>query len=301
MAAELIVRLRPNYNRKGLPAISLSLDTSTITACGNDFSYDELFSRTLESIGKPGDCLLGITTSGNSQNVINAMKLAKKMKIKNFGFLGAGGGEASQLWTKNFSSSNVTGRIQECHITAGHALLEYVEDSLINRIFKFKIMNINELDALILDFDGVLTDNKVYIDENGKELVCCSRADGLAFDALRKLQIPVYILSTESNPVVSARAHKLKVPVIQGVKSKIDSLNSLCTEHNYNASKILFVGNDLNDYQVIEHCGFSACPADSHDSIKKISTFVCSTNGGEGIVREVLEVVFNLNLLKILY
>jgi 3-deoxy-D-manno-octulosonate 8-phosphate phosphatase (KDO 8-P phosphatase) len=162
-------------------------------------------------------------------------------------------------------------------------------------------MNINELDALILDFDGVLTDNKVYIDENGKELVCCSRADGLAFDALRKLQIPVYILSTESNPVVSARAHKLKVPVIQGVKSKIDSLKSLCTEHNYNSSKILFVGNDLNDYQVIEYCGFSACPADSHDSIKNISTFVCSTNGGEGIVREILEVVFKLNLLKILF
>ena len=95
LAAELLVRLRPNYNRKGLPAISLSLDTSTITACGNDFSYDELFSRTLESIGKPGDCLLGITTSGNSQNVINAMKLAKQMKIRNFGFLGAGGGRQS--------------------------------------------------------------------------------------------------------------------------------------------------------------------------------------------------------------
>jgi YrbI family 3-deoxy-D-manno-octulosonate 8-phosphate phosphatase len=162
-------------------------------------------------------------------------------------------------------------------------------------------MNINELDALVFDFDGVLTNNKVYVNQDGMESVCCSRADGLAFDALRKLEIPVYILSTESNPVVSARAHKLKVPVIQGVKSKIDSLKSLCSEHNYNSSNILFVGNDLNDYQVIESCGFSACPADSHDSIKNISTFVCSSKGGEGIVRELLEVVFNLNLLKILY
>ena len=162
-------------------------------------------------------------------------------------------------------------------------------------------MNINDLDALIFDFDGVLTDNKVYTDENGIESVCCSRADGLAFDALRKLEIPVYILSTESNPVVAARAHKLKVPVIQGVKSKIDSLKSLCSEHNYNSSHILFVGNDLNDYQVIEYCGYSACPADAHESIKSICTFVCSTRGGQGIVRELLEVVFNLNLLKILY
>jgi 3-deoxy-D-manno-octulosonate 8-phosphate phosphatase (KDO 8-P phosphatase) len=162
-------------------------------------------------------------------------------------------------------------------------------------------MDIEEIDALIFDFDGVLTDNKVYIDENGIESVCCSRADGLAFDALRKLKIPVYILSTELNPVVSARAHKLKVPVIQGVKSKIDSLKSLCSENNYNSSKIFFVGNDLNDYQVIEYCSFSACPSDSHESIKNISTFVCSKKGGEGIVREILEVVFNLNLLKILY
>ena len=136
LAAELLVRLRPNYNRVGLPAISLSLDTSTITACGNDFSYDELFARNLEALGKQGDCLLGITTSGNSQNVINAMKLANDMKIKNFGFLGSGGGEALELCEEVFLvPSNVTGRIQECHITAGHALMEYIEDSLINKGF----------------------------------------------------------------------------------------------------------------------------------------------------------------------
>lgn len=136
LAAELLVRLRPNYNREGLPAISLALDTSTITACGNDFSYDELFARTLESIGKSGDCLLGITTSGNSKNVINAMKLAKENNIKNFGFLGSGGGEALQLCDEVFLvPSNVTGRIQECHITAGHALMEHIEDSLINKGF----------------------------------------------------------------------------------------------------------------------------------------------------------------------
>ena len=79
-----------------------SLDTSTITACGNDFSYDELFARNLEALGKQGDCLLGITTSGNSQNVINAMKLANDMKIKNFGFLGSGGGEALELCEEYF-------------------------------------------------------------------------------------------------------------------------------------------------------------------------------------------------------
>ena len=136
LAAELVVRLRPNYNRVGLPAISLSLDTSTITACCNDFSYDELFARNLEAIGKPGDCLLGITTSGNSMSVINAMKLAKDMNIKNFGFLGSGGGKALELCDEVFLvPSNITGRIQECHITAGHALMEYIEDKLIEEKF----------------------------------------------------------------------------------------------------------------------------------------------------------------------
>ena len=134
LAAELVVRLRPAYNRRGLPAIALALDTSTITACGNDYSYDMLYARTLESIGCSGDCLLGITTSGNSQNVYNAMELAKEMNIKTFGFLGAGGGKVLELCDEVFLvPGDETGRIQECHITAGHALMEHIEDQLIEK------------------------------------------------------------------------------------------------------------------------------------------------------------------------
>ena len=134
LAAELVVRLRPAYNRRGLPAIALAMDTSTITACGNDYSYDMLYARTLESIGCQGDCLLGITTSGNSQNVFNAMELAKKMNIKTFGFLGAGGGKVLELCDEAFLvPGDETGRIQECHITAGHALMEHIEDELIEK------------------------------------------------------------------------------------------------------------------------------------------------------------------------
>ena len=134
LAAELVVRLRPAYNRRGLPAIALAMDTSTITACGNDYSYDMLYARTLESIGCSGDCLLGITTSGNSQNVYNAMELAKEMNIQTFGFLGAGGGKVLELCDDAFLvPGDETGRIQECHITAGHALMEHIEDELIEK------------------------------------------------------------------------------------------------------------------------------------------------------------------------
>jgi len=132
LAAEMLVRLRPNNNRAGISAIALAQDTSTITACGNDFGYDRLYERMVQSLGQKGDILIGITTSGNSENIILAMKAAKKMGIKVFGFLGSGGGRALELCDEVFIvPSDNTGRIQESHITAGHALMEYVEDSLI--------------------------------------------------------------------------------------------------------------------------------------------------------------------------
>ena len=132
LAAEMLVRLRPMNNREGVAAITLAQDTSTITACGNDFGYDVLYERTLRTLGKEGDCLIGITTSGNSKNIILAMKAAKDVGIKVFGFLGCEGGEALRYCDEAFVvPSNDTGRIQEAHITAGHALMEYIEDKLL--------------------------------------------------------------------------------------------------------------------------------------------------------------------------
>ena len=132
LAAEFLVRLRPNNNREGIPAIALAQDISTITACGNDFGYEVLYERMVNTLGKSGDVLIGITTSGNSENVIRAMKAAKSMNINVFGFLGAGGGSALNICDESFVvPSDNTGRIQESHITAGHALMEYVEDQLI--------------------------------------------------------------------------------------------------------------------------------------------------------------------------
>ena len=132
LAAEMLIRLRPNNNREGVPAIALAQDVSTITACGNDFGFDRLYERVLESLGNPGDVLIAITTSGNSLNIINAIRLARKKKIKVFGFLGAGGGKALKICDEAFLvPSKDTGRIQESHITAGHALMEHVEDKLL--------------------------------------------------------------------------------------------------------------------------------------------------------------------------
>lgn len=132
LAAEMLVRLRPKNNRKGISAIVLAQDTSTITACGNDYGYEVHYERMLTTLGREGDCLIGITTSGNSENILNVMRAAKKIGIKVFGFLGSGGGKALALCDEAFIvPSTSTGRIQEAHITAGHALMEFIEDRLL--------------------------------------------------------------------------------------------------------------------------------------------------------------------------
>jgi len=162
-------------------------------------------------------------------------------------------------------------------------------------------MTLDDIDAFVFDFDGVLTDNFVYLDQNGVESVSCSRADGLAFDVLRKLKKPTFILSTEKNTVVAMRAKKLKIPAIQGVSDKVKAIKELVDENHFNIKNILYVGNDLNDYAVMQLCGYSACPADSHPKIKHISDMCLSTNGGNGVVRELLEEVLNIDFIKILY
>lgn len=132
LAAELLVRLRPHVNRPALPAIALALDMSSLTACGNDYSYDVYFERMTQALGRPGDVLIGITTSGKSANVLNAMTAAREIGIRTLGFLGGTGGPALELSDVALVVPSVeTGRIQETHITAGHALMELIEDGLI--------------------------------------------------------------------------------------------------------------------------------------------------------------------------
>ena len=132
LAAEFLIRLTSDVNRESIPALSLAQDTSTLTACINDYGPDEVFKRVFSALSSEGDILLVITTSGNSKNIIETLKLAKERGIYSLGFLGNGGGKALSYCDSAFIvPSNITARIQESHITAGHALLQYVEDSLI--------------------------------------------------------------------------------------------------------------------------------------------------------------------------
>lgn len=132
LAAEFLIRLRPHLNRQPIPAITLAQDTSTLTACGNDYSFDDIFLRPFQALAKKNDVLICISTSGNSKNILKVLKEAKKLKIISICLLGKGGGKAKSMCDKflNINSKN-TARIQECHIFLGHFILEKVEDSIL--------------------------------------------------------------------------------------------------------------------------------------------------------------------------
>jgi D-sedoheptulose 7-phosphate isomerase len=132
LAAELLIRLRPNINRYPIPAISLCMDSSTLSACGNDYGFEKVFSRPFEALANKNDILIAISTSGNSKNIIEVLKVAKKKNIHSIGLLGAKGGLAKKYCnTSLIVPSNTVARIQESHIFLGHYILETVENMLL--------------------------------------------------------------------------------------------------------------------------------------------------------------------------
>lgn len=134
LATEMLIRLRGSHERPSIAALALTLDPAMLTACGNDYGYDRVFERPLRGLGKKGDVLFGITTSGRSGNVVKALAAAREMGIVTVGLLGGPGEPAlSRCDLALLVPDQETARIQECHIALGHAVLELLEDRLIAR------------------------------------------------------------------------------------------------------------------------------------------------------------------------
>ena len=138
-----------------------------------------------------------------------------------------------------------------------------------------------------------MTDNKVYVDQNGNELVQVSRADGLGVSEIKKLGIEQIIISTETNLVVSKRAQKLGIKCLQGIENKKKILLDFCKNNNYDLQNVAYIGNDINDKDVMEIVGISFCPADAHQSILNISDHVLITKGGDGVIRELFNLIID--------
>jgi 3-deoxy-D-manno-octulosonate 8-phosphate phosphatase (KDO 8-P phosphatase) len=146
-----------------------------------------------------------------------------------------------------------------------------------------------DLQLIVYDFDGVMTDNRVYVTQDGLEFVACNRADGLGIGLIRSLGLDQLIISTETNPVVSARGAKLRLEVIQGVRDKRRALLDLCRSRGIDPARVLYVGNDVNDLEAMQAVGHRVCPCDAHASIRAISDPVLAAAGGAGVVRELAD------------
>ena len=146
-----------------------------------------------------------------------------------------------------------------------------------------------EIKALVMDFDGVLTDNKVIVNEDGSESVTCSRDDGYAIEKIKQLGIITLILTREKNNVVIARARKLNTEIIKGEKEKLETLKKWCLKNNIFPEGLAYIGNDLPDIECLEYAKFSFCPADAFVIARKKAEFILNKKGGDGCIREILE------------
>jgi len=146
--------------------------------------------------------------------------------------------------------------------------------------------SLKNIRLVVYDFDGVMTDNKVLLREDGTESVVVNRSDGLAVSYLKKAGLPQVIITTEKNPVVRARARKLGIPVMRGAEDKKSVMLSYCRRHGIRPEEVAYIGNDLNDLSAMQCVGFPLCPADACPEVRRVSLIVLKARGGEGVVRE---------------
>ncbi|NGO80465.1 acylneuraminate cytidylyltransferase [Streptomyces sp. YC504] len=145
----------------------------------------------------------------------------------------------------------------------------------------------DDVDAIVLDFDGTQTDDRVLIDAEGKEFVTVHRGDGLGIAALRDSGLKMLILSTEQNPVVTARARKLKLPVLHGIDRKDLALKQWCEEQGIAPERVLYVGNDVNDLPCFGLVGWPVAVASAHDVVRGAARAITTQDGGDGAIREI--------------
>ncbi|MFJ4622570.1 cytidylyltransferase domain-containing protein [Streptomyces sp. NPDC088812] len=145
----------------------------------------------------------------------------------------------------------------------------------------------DDIDAVVLDFDGTQTDDRVLIDSDGRELVSVHRGDGLGIAALRRSGLKLLILSTEQNPVVAARARKLRLPVLHGIDRKDLALKQWCEEQGIAPERVLYVGNDVNDLPCFALVGWPVAVASAHDVVRGAARAVTTLAGGDGAIREI--------------
>lgn len=150
-----------------------------------------------------------------------------------------------------------------------------------------------KIDMIISDFDGVLTDNRVWVDQDGTETVAANRSDSIRIRDMREAGIDVIILSSEVNRVVEARAKKMGVEAIHGIslRDKGRVMREILEKKNVKAENVVFIGNDLNDLPCFEVAGWSVAVADAYPEVIRAADFVLTRPGGHGALRELCDLI----------
>lgn len=154
-----------------------------------------------------------------------------------------------------------------------------------------------DIKLVVSDFDGVFTDNKVIVSEDGKESVICNRGDSMYIKYLKERGIKFLILSGQTNIVVEKRVEKLQIECFYGVVDKLRTLKALMERFNLNKKQVCYIGNDLNDLECLEYVSLSICPFDSYPKVKEVSLISTLALGGQGVIREVSEYLLKANNL----
>lgn len=160
------------------------------------------------------------------------------------------------------------------------------------------ITKIHALKMIVFDFDGVFTDNRVLVLQDGTEGVLCTRADGFGLDAVRRLGIKLMVISTEKNSVVSARCRKLNLACIHGCDNKSEALRLEAGKSGISLEDIAYMGNDINDLECLRMVGLPVCVADAYPEVMKASIHVTKARGGHGAVREFCDFVAGVKSRK---
>jgi len=156
---------------------------------------------------------------------------------------------------------------------------------------KKKLKNQELPKVIFTDFDGCLTDDRVWLNQDGEEFVAVNRKDGLAINRLKKLGITVVITSTEKNKVVTARATKLGIEALQGLTDKVEAIENFISRNNLTWKDSWYIGNDVNDLGAIRKARFSICPSDAVRAVKKEIDLKLKTKGGYGVLSELVSLI----------
>jgi len=153
-------------------------------------------------------------------------------------------------------------------------------------------MKLKKIKLVAFDFDGVFTDNRVYVDQNGREMVCCWRSDGIGLQKLKEIGVKTVVISSEVNPVVEKRCAKLGIECVVGVKDKLGAFKRILEREKIRPEEACFVGNDTPDLECMRFAGVAVAVRGSLPEVLKVADYVTKKPGGRGAVREVCDIIY---------